>query len=79
MDAGSVEERVSYEWQMTGAKELVAGTDEDNKQGELKRVDEVSCDLRGDQVEAEEEGKRKTCDGARAKQRVDANDDAGGE
>jgi hypothetical protein len=78
VDAGGVEEGVSFQGETAGVKELVAELDEEEEKQDLERVDDVVGDLRGDEVEAEEAGEDKRGEGGGAEQRVDADDQAGG-
>ncbi len=79
MNAGSVKQRVAFEGETPGVEELVAELDEEEEEQELERVDDMVGDLRGDQVEAERVGDDERGKGRRTEQRVDADDEAGGE
>jgi len=77
--ARSVEEGVAAERHAAGVEELVADADEDEKERELQRVDDVVGDLRGDEVEAQYERQEQAGEGGGAEQGIDADDETGGE
>jgi hypothetical protein len=79
VNACRVEEGMAFERETPGVKELIADLDEEEKEQDLKGVDQVVGDLRCDEVEAEEIGNDKRSERGRTEQRVDANDDARGE
>ncbi len=79
MNAGGVEERVAFEGKTAGVEELVTNFYEEEEQQKLQRVDDVVCDLRGDQVEAKHAGYKERGERGGSEQWVDANDKARGE
>lgn len=77
MFAGGVEEFVCRERHRRCVEDTAGGTDERNDKNQLERIDDVIADLRGCDVETEEEGQSKTEEGGAAENRVDADEKAG--
>ena len=76
MVAHGGEESVATEGERACAEGDLSDADEEEKEDELQGIDEVVRDLRGDQIEAEQESDEKAEDGGRAEERVDANDES---
>ncbi len=79
MMARRVEKRVSLDRHSAGVEDQVAGADEDQEERDLQRIDDVIGDLRGDQVEPQEERKRKAGDCGGTEQGIDPHHKAKGE
>lgn len=79
MDASRMKESVALDREASGVEQSVAELDEEDEEEQLQRVNEVVGDLRGDQVEPEEEWNGKRSERRGPEQRVDADDHAGSE
>jgi hypothetical protein len=79
MGASGVEEVVRGERHGCGVEDAAADMNEGDDQDELKRVDDVVANLRGGDVEAEDEGDDEAEDCGCAEDRVDADEEADGE
>lgn len=77
--AGVEEEIVRGEWHGAGVKDAAAESDKRDDQDELDWVGEVIRDLRGGDVESEDEGQGEAGDGGRSDEGIDADEEAGGE
>jgi len=60
-------------------KDAAGHVDERDDENELQRVDDVVADLRGGYVETKEQCDREAEDGCAAEDRVDADEEAGGD
>jgi len=79
MFAGCVEELVSRERHGRGVEDAAGGADERNDEDELERIDDVVAELRGCDVEAEDEGQGETKDRGAAEDGVDADEESCGD
>ncbi len=74
-----MEEILCVEWHGGGVEDAASEADEGDDQDELERVGEVVGELRGGDVEPEDEGQGEAEDGGGAEDGIDADEDAGGE
>ena len=79
MLARCVEELVGGEWHGCGVEDVAAESDEGDDEDDLKGVGEVIRDLRGCDVEPKEEGECEAEDGGGSDERIDADEESGGE
>jgi hypothetical protein len=77
--AGGVKELVRRERHGRGAEDAAGDVDERNDQDDLERIDDVIAQLRGGDVEAEDEGQGEAEDGGAAKDGIDADEQSGGD
>jgi hypothetical protein len=77
MFAGGVEELVRRERHGCGVEDSAGDADERDDQKEFERIHNVIAQLRGGNVEAEDNGQREAEDGGAAKDGVDADEEAG--
>jgi len=77
--AGGMNQRPGGEGHGSGVEDDVAETDEGNEEQKLKGVDEVVGQLRGGDVEAEQEGRGEAEDRRAAEHGIDADEQADGD
>ena len=78
VDSGGVEEVFCGEGHGCGVEEAAAESDEGDDQDDLQRVGEVVGDLRGGDVEPEDEGYGEAEDGGGAEEGIEADEESGG-
>ena len=74
-----MDQRSGREGHRRGAEDDIAEADEGDEEQELERIDHVVGELRGGDVEAEEEGRREAGDGGAAEDGIDADEQADGD
>ena len=74
-----MEELAGCERHRRGVKEAAAEADEGDQRKKLQRIDEMIGQLRGHDVQAEEEGQAETEDGGGSEDGIDADEKASGE
>ena len=79
MFAGCVEEFIGRERHGRGVEDAASGVDERDDEDEFERIDNVVAELRGCDVEAEDEGEGEAKDGCAAEDGVDADEESGGD
>ena len=77
--AGGVEEFVRGERHRRGVEDAAGDADERDDQDQLERIDDVVAELRGGDVEAEDEGNGEAEDCGAAEDGIDADEESGGD
>jgi len=79
MFAGCAEEFTGRERHGRGMEDAAGGVDERDDEDEFERIDDVVAELRGGDVEAEDESEGEAKDGCAAEDGVDADEESGGD